>query len=100
MSLTNLIRFVLLALVENFIVNYMNNNNKEKTLKELKEDYETQIIKENEIIKECWDKLNESILDDSNSKGLTIANIRVIVSQMTYASKNVGSLEVRLLENK
>lgn len=68
-----------------------------KTLKELKQEnkeyYETRIEREKQVIKENWDKLN-------NSKSLNLASIRVIVSQIEIASKNVGYYEAKLLETK
>lgn len=84
-------------------IKIMNKIDESKTLKELKQEsrvfYEKQILEEQQVIKEGWDKLNESILDDEY-KGLTIAKIRVIVSQIEWASKRIGSHEVNLLENR
>jgi hypothetical protein len=73
--------------------------NSTKTLKELKrenkEHYETQIENEKQVIKENWDKLN-----DNDIKSLSITEIKIIVSRIEWASKNVGHYEAKLLETK
>ena len=70
-----------------------------KTLKELKQEnkeyYERQIENEKRVIKENWDELN-----DRDIKSLSITSIRIIVSRIEYASKNVGHFEAKLLETK
>jgi hypothetical protein len=76
--------------------------NEIKTLKEMKlenkEYYETQIEAEKKVIKESWDKLID--INKNDSKDLSMASIRVIVSQIQNASESVGHCGAKLLETK